>query len=658
MALGALAAAAATATMTGCVREPQVQAESLPLKRVVVYRNGVAYFERGGHVDESEVRFKMKEAEVGDFLATLAVMEQGGSSVRAAAFPLDVNDNVTEDDEDATVKKPPKTEDEKRGLKNVVLALDGKAHDLEVGYIAAAPVWRPSYRLVVRKDGAADLQAWGIVQNLSGEDWTNVRLSLVAGAPLAFEAQLGTPVIPTRPVVTDQGEVISVVPGSEVSLSQEPPPPPAAAAPAPAAAPMDALAGDQDAELDTRTASKPERAKDKKSAGHGRLVGSTKSAPAGGALRGAADYGRATYYSATPAAPAPAMIPSQPRSLRSLAAVAVEAGTTRYDLPETVTVPDRSATMVMLLSRKVAGEADFLFAPEGGVPDSAQHPFRVARFVNQTGGALERGPIAVFEEGSFLGQGMVDPLPDAATATVPFALERSIAVDSERKYDELGERIQKIDSGELTIERDSQTQTKYRLRNGGELAAKVLVKHPRMNGTRLVSPPTGTEDNVGTGSALVPISVGVHATSDLVVDERATLQRHEDWFSQVADNAVKAYLADPKADRDVAARLSQAWAIRKDIVDRTQARQKLAQEQSSLSQQTEETRRNLKAIEKNKAADALRAKLTRRLEESATRIDDLTKQVVEIDAKLAELRVQFKETLRDVKWVRPIAAQT
>ena len=181
----------------GCARTPQVQVESLPLKRVVIYRNGVGYFERGGHVEESEVHFKMKESEVGDFLATLAVMEQGGSSVKAAAFPLEVDDEINKDD-DKDVKKPPKTEDEKRGLKKVVLSLDGKAHDLEVGYIASAPVWRPSYRLVVHKDGQADLQAWGIVQNLSGEDWTNVKLSLVAGAPLSFEAQLGTAVIPTR----------------------------------------------------------------------------------------------------------------------------------------------------------------------------------------------------------------------------------------------------------------------------------------------------------------------------------------------------------------------------------------------------------------------------------------------------------------------------
>ena len=222
---------------TGCTRHPQVQADSLPLKRVVIYRNGVGYFERGGHVDTDEVRFKMKQKEVGDFLATLAVMERGGSSVRAAAFPIDVADDFPDDEEtDPKKPKPPRTEDEKRGLKNVTLSLDGREHDLEVGYIAEAPVWRPSYRLVVHQGGDAELQAWGIVQNLSGEDWKDVKLSLVAGAPLAFEAQLGLPVIPTRPIVTDQGEVISAVPQAETSLSQQQQNLPMMQAPAPSVA--------------------------------------------------------------------------------------------------------------------------------------------------------------------------------------------------------------------------------------------------------------------------------------------------------------------------------------------------------------------------------------------------------------------------------------
>lgn len=632
-----------------CARDAQVQVPSLPLTHVVIYRNGVGYFERSGHVEESEVRFKMKEAEVGDFLATLAVMERGGSSVKAAAFPLDVDDDVIKEDPDTSPdggapKRPPLSDDEKRGIKKVVLALDGKAHDLDVGYIASAPVWRPSYRLVVDKDGQADLQAWGIVQNLSGEDWKDVKLSLVAGAPLSFEAQLGTAVVPQRPTVTDQGEVIAAVPRAETSLSQEPPPPP------PSQVAQQAMK-----DIDAEESAAPAPAAPGGSASEQRRSkkanGPAKPRPVAPPMAAAAP----APFAGVSAAPMPRPT-SAPRDLRTLAAVAVEAGTTRYDLPASVTVPDKSATMVMLLSKRVPGEADFLFAPDPGVPDSVQHPFRVARFANKTGGALERGPIAVFQAGSFLGQGMVDPLPDAATATVPFALERSLAIDSERKYDELGERVHQIENGELFIDRDAQTRTHYRVRNGADTAAKVLVKHPRTNGTRLVQPPAGTEDNVGTGSALLPTNVAARATSELVVDERATLTRREDWFSPTADNAVKAFLADPKGASDVVSKLGAAWAIRKEIVDKSQTRAKLTQEQASLNDQQQETRLNLKAIEKNKSADALRAKLTQRLAEASTRADELTKQIVELDSKLAELRVQFKEGVRDLKWIAPSAS--
>ena len=93
----------------------------------------------------------------------------------------------------------------------------------------------------------------------------------------------------------------------------------------------------------------------------------------------------------------------------------------------------------------VPGESIFLYAPDGGVPDSHAHPFRVARFSNNTKGLLERGPIAVFENGAFLGQGMVDPLPPGATATVPFALERSLAVAQTRTENEEGARVARIE---------------------------------------------------------------------------------------------------------------------------------------------------------------------------------------------------------------------
>lgn len=650
---GSLGLAVLTAgSALGCGREAIATTDALPVQRVVVYRNGVAYFERTGHVAKDEVRFKMKRSEVGDFLATLAVMERGGSSVRAAAFPINTNDHDDSSEtsgESSSACVSPKarepSEDEKKGLETVLLSLDGREHDLQVGYVAESPVWKPSYRLVVHSDGDADLQVWGIVENLSGEDWKNVKLSLVAGAPLAFQAQLGFPVIPTRPIVTDEGEVIAAVPHAETSLQQETPPEP--------------VPGSGGADEKTEAADKP-------------APRARRSVRAGGRTM-------AFKAAAGPNAPAPAAAPtpadgllqaegagsesdlakgegpsiSTPRNLRSLAAVAVEGGATRYDLPSSVTIPDQSATMVMLLSRRVSGEAMFLFAPDGGVADSASHPFRVARFTNGGGGALERGPIAVFEQGAFLGQGMVDPLPAGATATVPFALERAIAIDQDRKADEVGARVARIQNSVLTIERDRVLQTKYRARNGGDTQAKLLVKHPRLVGARLFEPPKGTEDNVGTGSALVPVLIAPHATTELVVDERTTGRELTDWFSIVADDAVKAFIADTKSDREVARKLSAAWELRRDIVKKRAERDKLEAETAKLAQGTEETRRNLRAIERNKTAEVLRQKLTARLAESAARLDDLNRRTVELDSQLAELGVRWSEALRDIELIAP-----
>jgi hypothetical protein len=134
----------------GCARGPNISTRELPLRRVVVYRNGVGYFERAGKVDEDQVTFKMRQRMVGDFLATLAIVERGGSSVRAASFPLDIDpkdpdapdprfirmlESWQTPDQLPTPKPAPADK-----LREVVLRLDGKEHELAIGYVSTTPV--------------------------------------------------------------------------------------------------------------------------------------------------------------------------------------------------------------------------------------------------------------------------------------------------------------------------------------------------------------------------------------------------------------------------------------------------------------------------------------------------------------------------------------
>ncbi len=615
------------ALASGCARGPQVATDDLPLRRVVVYRNGVAYFERGGVVDGERVKFRLREENVGDFLATLAIVERGGSTVRAASFPVEIEENdrpYTEVEAALDAWERRSKGKDSRKLRDVTLELDGGEHDLAVGYLAETPLWRPSYRLVVHDNGQADLQAWGIVQNQSGEDWTNVTISLVAGAPIAFESTLGDPVIPPRPVVSDTGEVIHAVPDSVTSYHEAPP----------SAGVEDQAAADEVAIEETRAA----KATSKRREAAPQLY-----------MKDDEGYGRAGGAAPAMAAAPPMAAPNGPRDASRLATVQVQTGATRYDVPHTVTIPDKSATMVLLVSKKVPGEAVFLFAPDAGVPDSAKHPFRVARFTNASAGLLERGPIAVFEKGAFLGQGMLDSLPDKAHATVPFALMRALGVDQERRYDVRGARLYSVEASSLQVERDQATVSIYKVKNGDREAAKLLVRHPRIAGATLHAPPPGTEDNVGQGHALVPVSVPGYGKAELIVEERQPTRHAVDWFDQVAANAVAEYLKDPEADPKAVEHLRSAFVIREQVEKLRDRESTLLAEQRELEKAARETRLSLEAIEKNNRAADLRAKLTERLSQTTGRLDQLTKELVEIRLGLGEQQIRFRDAVRGIR---------
>jgi hypothetical protein len=89
-------------------------------------------------------------------------------------------------------------------VRSMVISTDGTGlRSLFVSYISEVPVWKSTYRLVLSsKSGKKPLlQGWAIVDNTVGEDWDNVQLSLVAGAPQSFVQNLSQPYYARRPVV-------------------------------------------------------------------------------------------------------------------------------------------------------------------------------------------------------------------------------------------------------------------------------------------------------------------------------------------------------------------------------------------------------------------------------------------------------------------------
>ncbi|MBI5501973.1 MAG: DUF4139 domain-containing protein [Deltaproteobacteria bacterium] len=669
--LAILVLGAGTSCKKKAPEAPQVAAE-LPVQRVVLYRNGVGYFERAGKVTGDEIHFKVREHQVGDFLASLAVVARDGKPVEFVSFPIKKEEKEKDEEPprcpypypypypplgatcpgDVPPPDDGEEEEEEEDVVDVVVKLQGGTaeHDVVVAYVVESPVWRPTYRIVLDEKGKkALLQGWAVVQNLSGEDWKDVWLTVTEGAPLTFRADLGNPYIPRRPLVTDRGEVVQAAVASSVSVSEE------------VRARMQEMTeteeeggtgvgwGDE-GKMGLRDGADVDRM-----AGIGAYGGAPPAAAEPSAWNGVMAPGGYDMPDdqAAPAAPAPPPPPvglsasGAQASLALLALGAEEGGITTYASPVPITVLDEASTMVSIINQPVEATDTLLYRPDSGVPASALHPFRVVRFTNQAGVTLERGPVAIFGTERFLGQGLLEPLPMGATTSIPYALERGMTVSVESGSDVEEARLVKLLRGVLTVKRYSLRKTKYVVQNLTDHAGTLYLQHSRWSGWELRTWPKGSEE-VDPLTAIFPIEFPAQGKAELEIVERSPTLQTVQILTEEAATAVRLYLEGPAVDAVAGPALRKALDLREQIAKIDLDISRFTAERDEVSAATYEVQNNLYAIEGIQRAGDLRTRLTTRLEELHKRYAELQTQIIDLTSQRGELMVELTEALRDV----------
>ena len=168
--------------LTGCA----ATSRPMQLQRVILYQNGIGYFERAGHVGGDTLHLQFARGELDDVLKTLTVIDRLGAGVATVDVPM-----MKETD---------------RSVGIGVRMSAGRVHDLAVSYAVPTPTWKAAYRVVLDDASTSGphglLQGWAMVNNVSQEDWTGVSLTLATGAPMSFALDLHTPEYVKRPDAT------------------------------------------------------------------------------------------------------------------------------------------------------------------------------------------------------------------------------------------------------------------------------------------------------------------------------------------------------------------------------------------------------------------------------------------------------------------------
>jgi hypothetical protein len=255
-----------------------------------------------------------------------------------------------------------------------------------LAYVVAAPVWKTSYRLVLPRDGGkARLQGWAVIENLTGGDWNNVELTLVAGNPVALRQPLYTPMYSVRPEVPVTAGV--------------------------------------------RLTPKVDDAED--ASGEARKLGALEQLnfsadaprpappPAAKLARAAAPAGAAMAVRAAAAEPMPDV------GTAALAAEAEEASTqVLYTFPAKVSLATGQTMLVPFVDRALEAKRVWLYQPE----TSARHPLAAVKVANDGDSGLPAGLVTAFEGGAggasdFVGDAQLPLLSKGASRFVTFALD-------------------------------------------------------------------------------------------------------------------------------------------------------------------------------------------------------------------------------------------
>ncbi len=315
---------------------------------------------------------------------------------------------------------------------------DDKQREIVASYTAPAPVWKSSYRLIFVGDGKPVLEGWAIVDNVSGEDWTKVRLSLVSGRPISFVSQLYAPKYLARPEaeLPDDNAARVVVHEGAYSVDGQP-----------------------GRDLALRKAAR---------------VGSG----SGGGVGGMAGNVNA-QFEAMPAAPPPQAAPS---SLAAAASANDLGELFEYRIAQPVTIRKNESAMLPFLQQAIDGRKLLIYSDH-----SSQHPTNAAELTNITGKTLDGGPITVYDGGAYAGEALMETLKAGDKRLISYAVDLGTRITEAFGSKQAVVREMHFNRGILSAKMAADETRTYTARNVDQKAKTLIIEHPLRPGYTLLN---------------------------------------------------------------------------------------------------------------------------------------------------------------------------
>ncbi|HJT76417.1 MAG TPA: DUF4139 domain-containing protein, partial [Gemmataceae bacterium] len=421
--------------------------------------------------------------------------------------------------------------------KVVSLTFDGDGkRPVRVGYVVENPIWKTSYRLVLRDGGKAFLQGWAVVENTSDDDWKDVRMALVSGRPISFKMDLYQPLFIPRPTVEPDLFASLRPPVFSGDMGNSPLP-----ATAPAVGGGGGF-GPQGGPGNFNPYLNNANPANRYNLMFGQLGGGQLGQQGGQAMLNGQiangtvnnfdnNNGRLTYEQLQHRQQQLAVAKGKARSVGSaLAAVNLKEGVAsvasaeevgdyfQYVLDHKVTLPRQKSALLPIITHDVEAKRVSIFN-EGVQP---KFPLLGLKFRNTSGQSLMQGPVTVYEGNTYAGDARVLDLQPGEERLVAYALDQGTEVKAEGESAPQRLTAVKIVKGVVhATHRLCETKT-YRVKNRTDKDRVLIIEHPVRPDWRLVAPEKPTERSRETYRFEVRVPAGKSLTQQVIEEQSRT----------------------------------------------------------------------------------------------------------------------------------------
>ena len=318
-----------------------------------------------------------------------------------------------------------------------------------------------------------------------------------------------------------------------------------------------------------------------------------------------------------------------------------------YSLRQPVTIRRNQSALLPIIHTEVEGEKVTLYNEASG----QQRPWLAVWLKNSSGLTLDAGSFTVIDTNAFAGEGLIETVNPGESRLLSYALDLGVEVATNRDTDR--ERVERVEivKGLLRMHRKVVERKTYTVRNNDAKVRTVVVEHPVRAGWTLVETAAPAESS--SNYHRFKLEAKPKATTELAVREENP-QETVYALSNVTPEQITLWVRQKAIDAEIEAALKRILAKKNEIDGFNKEIARLEAEQNEIFRDQQRVRDNLNRLGGTPEEAKLRLRYIQQLEQQETRIGSLRAERAKLEDARAAAQKELDAMLESLSFDRKL----